>query len=398
MIKLDILKELPTVWEEIPLIRGKLHYISDYVKKADLLLLGLCILATAFGMVVIASATSHEGGNYLIIQGAALILGIGLFVLFSLIDLDVLSGMWKILLAFSVVLILLLKPFGVEGNTGNKAWLRFGSIGVQPAEVVKIPFVILLSNLIVHMKNTRGINKPLSVVAAAGFTLALVGLIVAISSDLGSGLVYVFIFIVLMYAAGLHILWIMFGVGAVTLMFPFLWNHFFSEYQKNRILAPYDPTVDPSGLGITWQTNQSKNAISGGGFLGQGLFKGNYTQSGGVTQQHTDFVFSAIGEELGFVGAMVVILLLTLIIVRCIRNGVRSHDPAGTLVCIGIGAMLIFQTFENVGMCIGLTPVIGLTLPFISYGGSSIVVLYAAMGIVCGVRMRPKPSSFVTQY
>ena len=379
--------------------KKKRNILGDYLKRSDTLLLGLCIAATVFGIVLIASATRHTGSHqYIYVQLIALILGIFLFFLFSVIDLDILADHWKLLFIFSVLLIGSLVFLGVEGDTGNRAWIRFAGIGVQPAEVVKIPFIILLAKFVVHAKNSRGLNHPVSVIEIALFVLFLSGLIIVVSRDLGSALVYLFVFIVVMFAAGTNILWFLFGAGAVAAAFPLLWEHFLSEGQKNRILAPYDPSVDPTGLGITWQANQSKAAISGGGFLGQGLFSGNYTQAGSVSQQHTDFIFSVVGEELGFIGCAAVILLLLLIILRCIQTGVRSNDPLGMLVSIGFAAMLIFQTFENIGMCIGLTPVIGLTLPFFSYGGSSLVMLYAAMGIVSGVKMRPKPASFVRQF
>ena len=379
--------------------KKKHRLILDYLRRSDTLLLLLCIAATLFGVVLISSATRHTGSSqYIYIQLVALILGIFLYVLFSMLDLDILGDHWKLLFVFSVLLIGSLRFIGVEGDTGNRAWIRFGSIGVQPAEVVKIPFIILLAKLVIHTKNSRGLNHPVSIAEIALFVLFLFGLIIAISKDLGSALVYLFIFIVVMFAAGTNLLWFLFGAGVVAAAFPLAWAHFFSQGQKDRILAPYDPTVDPTGLGITWQANQSKAAISGGGFLGKGLYHGTYTQAGSVSQQHTDFIFSVVGEELGFIGCAAVILLLLLIILRCIQTGVRSNDPTGMLVCVGFAAMLIFQTFENIGMCIGLTPVIGLTLPFFSYGGSSIITLYAAMGIVSGVKMRPKPASFVRQF
>ena len=126
-----------------------------------------------------------------------------------------------------------------------------------------------------------------------------------------------------------------------------------------------------------------------------GLFGGEKTQVGGIPQQHTDFIFSVAGEELGFIGCTLIIVIIALIIIRCINIGMKSSYRLGSLVCFGCAAMLIFQTLENIGMCIGLTPVIGLTLPFFSYGGSSIITLFAAMGIVSGVKMRPQPSRFI---
>ena len=201
----------------------------------------------------------------------------------------------------------------------------------------------------------------------------------------------------MIFIAGLSFKWIGAGLLAVTGVSPILWRFFLSNNQKNRILAPYIDSIDPTGTGVMWQANQSKIAIASGKLFGQGLFNGAQTQSGAVPQQHTDFIFSVAGEELGLIGCLIIILLLILIICRCIYVGIKANDTQNGLICIGIAAMLIFQTFENIGMCIGLTPVIGLTLPFFSYGGSSILTLYAAMGIVSGIKMRPKPN-IITRY
>ena len=136
-------------------------------------------------------------------------------------------------------------------------------------------------------------------------------------------------------------------------------------------------------------------ALASGRIFGTGLYQGTQTQSGSIPYQHTDFIFAVAGEELGMIGCLVIIALLTAIIVRCVRTGLRSQSNLGALVCIGIAAMLAFQTLENIGMCIGVAPVIGLTLPFFSYGGSSIITMFAAMGIVSGIKMRPKPTMFL---
>ena len=153
----------------------------------------------------------------------------------------------------------------------------------------------------------------------------------------------------------------------------------------------FNPEVDAAGLGVRWHTNQSLLSLNGGGFSGQGLFNGNRTQTDSLNAQHTDFVFSAIGEELGFVGCLLVIVLLLAIVVRCIYVGVRSQTYMRRLICFGAAAALVFQMCVNIGMCIGVAPVIGLTLPFISYGGSSTVSLYAMLGLVSGVFARPSP-------
>lgn len=365
--------------------------VKDYIKKADMLLLLLCVASTVFGIVMIGSATRvYESGSYVTIQTASLILGIILFVLFSLIDVDVIAEKSFILYIISFLFICTLFIWGIAGDSGNRAWLRFGPIGVQPAEVVKIPFVIIVARTMIVLQERRGINKPASVGVLLAVFAVMFGIIVIASADMGSALVYFFIFAVMLFAGGLSLWWFLAGIAALGACVPLIWNFVLNSGQKARIMAPYDPSIDPSGLGVSWQANQSKAAISAGGLTGQGLYHGEMTQSGSVPQQHTDFIFSAVGEELGFIGCLAVSLLLLAIIARCFYVSYKSGYMLGYLVCTGIGAMMIAQTLENIGMCLGLTPVIGLTLPFFSYGGTSIVTNFVAMGIVAGIKMRAR--------
>lgn len=369
--------------------------VGKYLLESDMLLLVLCVASTVFGIVLINSATRYEETrSYVTVQTAALILGVILYILFSLIDLDMIADKSKILYVLSVLFISTLFVWGISGNTGNRAWLRFGRIGIQPSEIVKIPYTIVIGKMIATARDRRTLNAPLTLLKILLAFAFMFGLIVVASQDLGSALVYLFILIAMLFIGGLDLKWILLGAAVMAGSFPVMWKYFLSEGQKARILAPYDPSVDPTGLTVMWQANQSKQAISGGGLFGQGLFNGVMTQSGAVPRQHTDFIFSVAGEEMGFAGCLLVILLLLLIIIRVVRVGIRSNSTLGMMVCAGFAAMLTFQTLENIGMCLGLTPVIGLTLPFFSYGGSSIVTVYAAMGIVSGIKMRPKPARF----
>ena len=372
-------------------MKAFLAAVKKYVQRSDMLLLGLCLASTVFGIVLIASATNVEHTHrYVIIQSGATVIGLGLYVVFSLIDVEIFAQKWRLLFIFSVMLLVSLLFLGVADNTGNRAWIRFAGIGIQPAEIVKIPFIILLAKLMCHLHETRGLSNIWSVPQLAFLLMLFVGLIVRISSDMGSALVYVFIFVLMMWIGGLQIRWFLAGGALVAAAFPFVWNHFFTERYRMRILAPYDPTIDPEGLDIKYHVKQSLAAMSHGGLTGSGLFQGSKTQSGSVFAQHTDFIFSVAAEELGFFGCMLIIILLTAIIVRCIYVGTQSKRQMDLLICSGIAGMLIFQTLENIGMCVGLTPVIGLTLPFFSYGGSSIITMFAAMGIVSGIRMRSR--------
>jgi rod shape determining protein RodA len=360
-----------------------------------MLLLLMCVAAAVYGIILIYSATlSYKNASYVAVQLASLFIGVGLFFLFSLIDVDSITGKWFLLLIFNVALLSFLLFWGVEGGTGNRSWLRFGPAGLQPSEVIKVTYILLLARQMDHLRNSeRGLSSFFSVFQLILHFALMFGLIIVTSADLGSALVFLVIFATVAFAGGIKLIWFVLGLGACAAAAPWLWNSFLSDYQKKRILAPYFPkTVDPDGLGVTWQTNQSKTALGSGGLFGQGLTRGAQSQSDLLPSKHTDFIFSVAGEELGLIGCTAIILLLTLIIIRCLYVGLRSGGYMNMLVCTGFAAMLAFQTFENIGMCLGLTPVVGLTLPFFSAGGSSLVSCFAAMGIVSGIRMRPKPA------
>lgn len=372
--------------------------IKDFFKRADMLLLSLCIVCSIFGLIVIASASAslEEGSSrYLIVQTASMFIGIGLYIMFTVIDVDVFADKWAVLVLFEIFLIaLLLTPLGKGDNTGNHAWLRFGFVGVQPTEVVKIAFIIVLAKHISYLKTYKNLNSPMSVAQLSVHCMLIIGYIVVISKDMGSALVYLFIFIIMLFAAGVKLYWFLIGLAATAAVTPIFWTKVLNQRYRDRILCPYDPTVDPQGFDIRWQSNQSKLALASGQLTGTGLYEGRQTQSNALPEKQTDFIFSVIGEELGMVACLIVFFLLLAIIIRCIYIGVKSQNTLSMLVCMGVAGSLIFQTFENIGMCIGIAPIIGITLPFFSYGGSSMFSSFALVGLVSGVKYRPKPERF----
>ncbi len=370
---------------------GKLA--GNYLRMADTPLLLLCVTASVFGLVIIFSATrSYENGRYMPVQALALVLGLVFFIVFSLIDVDIITDRWYFLIGFNILLLLALRLFGVMGETGNRSWIRFGGIGIQPSELLKITFALLLSRQITRLQESKkGLSGVFSAFSLAIHFALLFGVYVVISADAGNALVFLFIFAAMCFAGGLNILWFLVALALAALATPVLWTRFLSDYQRNRILAPYFPDlVDPDGLGITWQVRQSKIALASGGVTGQGYLRGERAQGEMLPFKHTDFIFSVAGEELGLVCCAAIMLLLTLIIIRVLMTGLRSGSHRDMLLCVGFAGMLTFQVFENIGMCVGVTPVVGITLPFFSYGGSSLVATFAAMGMVSGVRLRQK--------
>lgn len=382
-----------------PKIKRLLTYARDFLRRTDLFLFALCLAASLFGVVIIASATNSypNAMRYPLVQAVALLIGVGCYFFFTLIDVDVFADRWPVMLIVEAGLLLSLIPFGVEigGNTG---WIDLGIISFQPTELVKFIFIILCSKHIAYLKEYRDLNSVLSIAQLFAHFGFLFLLILVVSSDLGSALVFLFVFIVLLYAGGTKLYWFLFGGAAMAVAVPLAWSNFLSDRHKDRILAPYDPTIDPEGYGVNYQPFLAKKAISSGRLTGEGLFNGSQTQSSYLESQHADYIFASAGEELGFIGCAAILLLLVCIIVRCVIVGIHARNTFGMLICFGVAASLTFQTFINVGMSIGLTPVIGITLPFFSYGGSSMFTTFAAAGLVSGVYYRARADSYGSEY
>ena len=376
-------------------MKAVISTITKFFNDADILLLALSVISTVYGIILISSVTRTMEGRFVSVQIGAAVFGVALFVLFSYLDIDIMADKSRLLFVLSLLFISTLLIWGQGDYVGRRAWLRFWDIGIQPAEIVKVPFIIVMAKMMVNYKERKTLNSILSILKL-GVVFAIVFVFVLeVSQDMGTALVYMGIFVVMLFVAGLKLRWFIIAGAAVAAVFPFLLDNVFAYHQRARILAPFFPDMltQESLERYTWQSNLSVTAIASGEFLGQGLGNGRLTQ-GDFPAQHTDFIFSAAGEELGFVGCMLIVILLVAMIIRCVYVGAKSNNPLGLLVCTGVAGMLISQTVENIGMALGLMPVIGITLPFFSYGGSSIVTCFAAMGIVSGIKMRPKPVRF----
>ena len=378
-------------------MRRYLQRFAEAFRKGDLILLLLCVVTTAFGCLMIASTTNASDNGpwrFVIIQIIAAAAGIFAYVVISSIDAETFSEHRTTLVLFNTVLLLLIIPFGTDNGSGNKSWLNFPFLpfDIQPAEVCKITYVLIMASVMASHQNK--LSAVPSVMHMALHLILLMGLNMLVSRDLGVSLIFVFIFVGMAFSGGVSLIWFAIAGGALVVLGPIVYNNFLDPYQQERIAVLFDPSVDPLGTGPMYHSVRAMRSLTGGGLTGQGLFQGNRTQTyGALFAQHTDYIFAAIGEELGFIGCGVVLLLMALIIGRCIWVGVRSQDPLRRLICFGAASALIFQVIINIGMCLGVMPVIGLTLPFISYGGSSIISLYALLGLVSGVYARPTAPS-----
>ena len=370
--------------------------LKDFRKKGDIFLLTVILIVSAVGLVAITSATSaakFEGNfRYIAIQSVSIGLGVLMFALVSSVDLEFLSEHRMLLVGFNVLLLMMLIPFGTDNGSGNRSWIHFPGfpVNIQPAEICKITYIVIMASVMSeHQNNVSSIVSVMHMVLHLGI---LVGLNLALSSDMGVSLIFVFIFIGMAFAGGVSIWWFVAALSGIAVAFPILWQ-FLGQYQRNRILILFDETIDPMGINERYHAKINLQSITGGGLTGQGLFNGNRTQSGALFAQHTDYIFSSMGEEVGFLGCVVIMLLELAIIARCIYVGVRCQDYMRRLVCYGAASALMFQVMINVGMCIGVMPVIGLTLPLISYGGSSVVTIFAMLGLVSGAYARPSSLS-----
>lgn len=367
--------------------------VTHYLKNTDLYLMFLALICSGYGMVLIYSATlnpaSWQDGSTrnLFIQGAAILMGLAAFVIMSLIDLEAMSGWWKIFVLVNIGLqFLLFTPLGMEVN-GQRAWLNLYVTSLQPGELGKLIFIFTLAAHISEIKEHISEWRGLFVIGL--HTLIMMGAVVISSGDTGMAIQYFMIALIMLFAAGLALRWLGVGIGLGIISIPILWNFVLQGYQKTRILVLFDPSIDPEA---SRQATYGKIAIGSGQVSGQGLTHGTMTQMQLVPENHTDYIFSVAGEELGLIGCLLIIGLLTLLIMRLFYVSYRASTMFSALLAVGVGGMFLFQVFMNIFMNVGLLPVMGLTLPFFSYGGTSVLTMYAALGIAAGVRMREKPS------
>ena len=365
------------------------YAVRRWLKGADLLLLLVALAVSAFGLVLIYSASRglENPSKYVIIQLAGLGIGVIGFILLSVMEFERFPRIWLPVFAFNILFNLSLKWLGVEGGTGNRSWIHLiGPINVQPGEVGKLLFIFTFACHLYALRDK--LNAPLSIVqlcAHMGITAAAV---YVFSADLGVTLMYPLIFLTMLFAAGVSFWWIGGICAAGGGMIPLIWNHM-SDSQKNRILVVFEPDISPEKA---YHAKQSMIAIGNGQLTGTGLTKGLRVQNGWVPGRQTDSIFAVCGEELGFIGCCILLLLLTVLVVRIYVDGARTTNRLGSLFCAGVGGMFMWQILINVGMMLGIAPVIGLTLPLVSYGGTSVVITFASLGLVCGACLRQTPT------
>ena len=377
--------------------------LKEFFKKGDVVLLVLCLLASAVGLVLIYSSTRYDPAlqNNFYKQAAFICMGVAAYVILTFVDVEfLLEKWWKAFLVLGILIILLIVPFGVEDDTGNRSWVYLPGIpfGFQPGEFAKLIYIMVMGWLLNH-ERPLGPSRFTSIVKYVALTGLFSGMLAVLSGDFGMALVYLFLFVVLAWVGGVNKWWFITVGGSLVGIVVFLWNFIlprtglWTDYRIMRFRVVFDHSLDPKGKG--WQQTRSLMAIGSGKLTGMGYLNGKQTQSlntENLPARHTDFIFSVCGEEFGLIGCCFLLLLLLAIILRCIWVSRRAKSHMSAFIAIGFAGMLMIQTIINVGMCLYVMPVIGLTLPFISYGGSSTLTLFIAMGIVSSIKMRPLPS------
>lgn len=380
-------------------IRG----LKRFFKEGDVVLLGLCLLASLAGLLLIYSATRYDIRlhSYFLKQAVFLCMGVVAYIVVTFIDIEfLLEKWWWVFLLLGILVILLIKPFGRDDGTGNRSWVFLPGIpfGFQPGEIAKLAFIVVMAWLL-NRERRLGVSRPAAIVKYLVLTGIMAGLLAVLSCDFGMVLVYLFLFIIMAWVGGVNKWWFIGAGGTGIAAVAVLWllilpdTKFWTDYRIMRFRVVFDHSLDPSGVG--WHQSRSLLAIGSGKLTGMGYLNGRQTQSArssSLPARHTDFIFSVCGEEFGLIGCTLLLLLLLAIILRCVWVSRRAKSHMSCYIAMGFAGMLMVQTVLNVGMCLYVTPVVGLTLPFISYGGSSTLTLFVAMGIVSGIKMRPLPS------
>ncbi|QVQ51933.1 rod shape-determining protein RodA [Spiractinospora alimapuensis] len=290
-----------------------------------------------------------------------------------------------IYLVVCVGLVLVLTPLGATIN-GSRGWLVAGPLQMQPSELAKVGVILVLAMLFGEPRDGEKAPTARDVLLGLG-ALAIPGILVVTQPDLGTALVFGAIFLTMLAVSGAPLLWIggMLLAGFLAAGSVF-WFDLLEPYQMDRLATLMEPSADPQGTG--YNTNQALIAVGSGGVTGKGLFDGEQTAGHFVPEQHTDFVFTVAGEEFGFVGAAAVIGLIMIVLLRILRIARKCEVPYGRLLCVGVAAWFAFQSTVNIGMCLGIMPVTGIPLLFLSYGGTAAVAQFAAVGLVLAVNAR----------
>ena len=358
--------------------------IADYIRETDRLLLAFCIAASIFGSIEILSVTHRLSTiRPFAIQLASTVVGVFAAVIISLFNFETFLKRWYLIAAGGIILVILtfFIGFAPEG-TDDKAWLDLGFTTFQPAELLKISFIVTFAAHISLVK--KDINKLRNILLLCVHG-AFPVILIHFQGDDGTALVFAVMFLCMLYAGGVSWKYFITALSAAIIASPIVYFFIMNEDQQKRIIGVFNIEADIKGS--TYQQYRARMALANGGIFGQGLFKGDLTQVGGVPEGRNDFIFVSIGEELGFIGCILAVLLLAAICFRCIHTARICSKDSGKIIAVGFFSMIFAQIIINIGMCTAVLPVIGVTLPFFSAGGTALLCTYFGVGLVMSVYM-----------
>lgn len=352
------------------------------VTQFDFFLFGAALVLALLGVLGVYSASIQGGPSQIFLRQLAWV-GLGVLVCVIVVSLDYHSLADHALFLYGLANLFLagILFFGTEIN-GSKSWISFAGFRFQPSELVKVVVILALARYLSEL-NENHLKRGHLLVLSLLTLLPMI--LIILQGDLGTALMYFPILWGIMVVGGVKLRFVVAALVLTLCVAPAGW-FFLKDYQKQRILVAFNLQEDP--LGIGYQTRQSQIAIGSGGFIGKGIGRGSQSQLGFVPEIRTDFIFALLAEEKGFIGASLVLLLYLLVLLRLVRIAETARDRAGILIVTGVASLLCFHVLINVGMALGVMPAIGIPLPLLSYGGSSTLTTFAALGLALNVHYR----------
>lgn len=368
------------------------HDPSAIWHHIDATLVATLLAVASLGALMVYSATRYVpneplDSSYLTKQVFFIVVGVIAATVVALVDYHTILDLAPLAYGSTLFLLVAVRLFG-ERRSGTQGWFQLGAFQLQPSEFAKLALILGFTYLATQFHGDIDLRRLGALLAVAGVPIFLV----LLQPDLGTSLVSMAVTFCLLVAAGVKGRYLLLlGVAAITLATLVLTSGMLDDYQKDRLTVFVNQERETdlkTARGEAYNLEQSKLAIGSGGVRGTGLFNGPQTRSNRVPEQHTDFIFSVVGEELGLIGAGGLLAAYAVIVWRIWRTAQLARDDAGSMICLGVLAMFVFQIFQNVGMTMGIMPITGIPLPFLSYGGSSTIMAFLAMGLVLNVHMR----------
>lgn len=359
--------------------------IADYIRECDKVLYILCFVTTAFGCVAVLSTTYKNFGNSardFLMQSFCMCLGFAAVIVISNFNYKSFCRFWPAIAALGIIPVILTFFIGfAPGSTDDKAWLMIGSFSFQPSELLKICFIITFAY---HCFKIDKKIKKFPHILLLGIHGAIPVALIHFQGDDGTALVFAIMVVGMMFAAGVPKRYFIIALSTVAVALPVVYLFVMNDDQQARISALIFGT-ESDYLGTLYQQWRGRVGIANGGWFGTGLFNGPLVQNDSIPEVWNDFIFTGIGEELGLVGCLLVLILLGAICIRILKVGFLANNKLGLVICVGVFSMIFAQTVINVGMCLWLLPVIGVTLPFFSAGGTSLLCTYLGIALVMSI-------------